>query len=88
MEITGYDDTSLTFVKPGSTPTRWVRVDPNRYFIVLAGRIGTFYDRSGPTFPMLIKTDGQQTQIDAVGIYAMAANGLLARYRRKLITSL
>ena len=69
MEITGYDDTSLTFVKPGSAPTRWVRVDSNRYFLVLAGRIGTFYDGSGPTFPMLIKVDGQQTQIDAVGTY-------------------
>lgn len=70
MNITGFDDTSLTFETPGSSPTRWVRVDPNRYFIVLAGRLGTFYDNSGPTFPMMIKTDGQQTQIDAVGIYA------------------
>ncbi|MFY9555820.1 MAG: hypothetical protein WAV47_13995, partial [Blastocatellia bacterium] len=70
MDITGYDDTSLTFVKPGSAPTRWVRVDANKYFIVLAGRMGTFYDGSGPTFPMLIKMDGQQTHIDAVGIYA------------------
>ncbi|MFY9574006.1 MAG: hypothetical protein WAV20_21620 [Blastocatellia bacterium] len=69
MDITGYDDTSLTFVKPGSAPTRWVRVDANKYFIVLAGRMGTFYDGSGPTFPMLIKMDGQQTQIDAVGTY-------------------
>src|ERR1044071_3865328 len=69
MDIAGYDDTSLTLSKPGSAPTRWVRVDPNRYFIVLAGRIGTFYDGSGPTFPMLIKMDGQQTQIDAVGTY-------------------
>lgn len=69
MEITGYDDTSVTLVKPGSPPMRWIRVDPYRYFIVLAGRIGTFYDGSGPTFPMLIKTDGQQTQIDAVGTY-------------------
>lgn len=69
MEITGYDDTSLTFVKPGSAPTRWVRVDSNRYFLVLAGRTGTFYDGSGPTFPMLIKMDGQKTQIDAVGTY-------------------
>jgi hypothetical protein len=69
MEITGYDDTSLTFVKPGSAPTRWVRVDTNRYFLVLAGRVGTFYDGSGPTFPMLIKMDGQKTQIDAVGTY-------------------
>ncbi len=69
MEIAGYDDTSVTLVKTGSAPTRWVRVDPYRYFIVLAGRIGTFYDGSGPTFPMMIKTGGQQTQIDAVGIY-------------------
>jgi hypothetical protein len=70
MEITGYDDTSLTFVKPGSSPVRWVRVETHRYFIVLAGRMGTFYDGSGPTFPMLIKMDGHQTQVDAVGIYA------------------
>ena len=75
MEITGYDDASLTFVKPGSAPTRWVRDDSNRYFLVLAGRTGTFYDDSGPTFPMLIKTDGQQTQIDAVGTYGTAARG-------------
>jgi hypothetical protein len=71
MEITAYDDTSLTFVKPGSAPVRWVRVDPHRYFLVLAGRLGTFYDGSGPTFPMLIKTGGEQTQIDAVGIYPL-----------------
>jgi hypothetical protein len=69
MEITGYDDASVTLVRPGSQPTRWVRVDPYRYFIVLAGRLGTFYDGSGPTFPMMIKIGGQQTQIDAVGIY-------------------
>jgi hypothetical protein len=69
MEISGYDDTSLTFVKSGSGPTRWVRVDAYKYYLVLAGRLGTFYDNSGPTFPMLIKTDGQQRQIDAVGTY-------------------
>ena len=69
MEIVGHDDTTLTIVKPGSQPTRLVRQETNRYFMVLAGRMGTFYDGSGPTFPMMIKTDGQQTQIDAVGIY-------------------
>jgi hypothetical protein len=71
LEITGYDDTSLTLVKPGSGPSRWVKVDTNRYFMVLAGRSNVFYDSSGPTFPMLIKLDGQQAQIDAVGIYAI-----------------
>lgn len=71
MDITGYDDSSITCVKPGYGPTRWVRVDPYRYFIVLAGRTGTFYDRSGPAFPMLIKMDGAKPQVDAVGIYSV-----------------
>jgi hypothetical protein len=76
MQIAGYDDTSITFGKPGSGPTRWVRVDHNRYFVVLAGRSGTFYDLSGPTFPMLIKMDEGKSQVDAVGIYSVkgAAN--------------
>jgi hypothetical protein len=70
MDITAYDDTSLTLGKHGSGSTRWTRVDPHRYFIVFAGTSGVFFDQSGPSFPMLIKMDGQQTQIDAVGIYA------------------
>jgi len=69
IDITSFDDTSLTIARAGSAPARWVKVEPYKYFIVLAGRIGTFYDGSGPTFPMLIKTDGRQTQIDAVGTY-------------------
>jgi len=43
---------------------------PHRYFLVLAGRRGTFYDKSGPAFPMLIKLDGERTQVEAVGIYS------------------
>lgn len=74
IDIIGYDDTSLTIVKPTSGPTRWIRVDPYRYFIVLAGRTGVFYDRSGPTFPILIKIDGGKTHIDAVGIYSLGRN--------------
>jgi len=70
LDIAAYDDTSLTLGKPGSGSTRWTRVDPHRYFIVFAGTTGVFFDQSGPTFPMLIKMDEQQTQIDAVGIYA------------------
>jgi len=69
IDIAGYDDSSVTLATPGAAPTRWVRVDANRYYLVLAGRMGTFYDNSGPTFPMLIKTDGRHTQIDAVGTY-------------------
>jgi hypothetical protein len=44
--------------------------EPHRHFLVLAARSGTFYDTSGPAFPMLIKLDGKKTQVDAVGIYS------------------
>ncbi len=71
MTIVNYDDTSFTCTKPGSGPTRWIRVDPNRYFLVLAARSGTFYDRSGPAFSMLLKTGELQPRIDAVGTYAV-----------------
>ncbi|HEX8088451.1 MAG TPA: hypothetical protein VF762_06330 [Blastocatellia bacterium] len=71
MDITVYDDTSFTCVRPGYESTRWVRVDPYRYFIVLAARSGTFYDRSGPAFSMLIKLDGAKPEVAAVGIYSV-----------------
>ena len=45
--------------------------EAHRHFLVLAGRRGTFYDNSGPAFPMLIKLDGEQVQVDAVGIYSI-----------------
>lgn len=70
MEIVKYDDVSFTSLRPGAGPTRWVRVDPNRYFIVLAARNGVFFDRSGPAFPMLIKSDGKEVQVKAVGTYS------------------
>jgi hypothetical protein len=70
IRIVKYDDTSFTSENGDSSSVlQWVRMDPNQYFLVLAGRSGVFYDRSGPTFPILIKSDGRETQIDAVGIY-------------------
>ena len=44
--------------------------EPHRYFLVFAGRKGTFYDESGPAFSMLIKLDRERTQVDAVGTYS------------------
>jgi hypothetical protein len=73
MEITAFDDVSFTCARPGAAPARWVRDDDHRHFIVLAARTDTFYDRSGPAFPMLIRTDGRALQIDAVGTYAVGA---------------
>jgi hypothetical protein len=70
MKIVKYDDTSFTSENGDpSSLLQWVRMDTNQYFLVLAGRTGVSYDRSGPTFPILIKSDGRETQIDAVGIY-------------------
>ena len=70
LEIIKHDDASFTSVKPGSEPTRWIRVDPNRYFLVLVARTGVFYDQSGPAFPILIKRAGGETQVDALGTYS------------------
>lgn len=71
MDITAHDDSSFTCAKPGYGSVRWIKVDPHRYFLVFAGRSGVFYDGGGPAFPMLIKTDGRQTEIEAVGLYAV-----------------
>ena len=70
MEISKYDDSSFTCVYAGTSPTRWIRVDSSRYFIILAARSGAFYDRSGPAFPALMKLSGGETKIDAVGVYS------------------
>lgn len=70
MKIIEYTDASLTCELPGYERTRWTKVDPNRYFIILVARRGQFYDTSGPAFPVLIKIVGSESQIDAVGIYS------------------
>jgi hypothetical protein len=68
IKIVKYDDKSFTTGADDYT-LEWERMDSNRYFLVLAGRSGVFYDRSGPTFPILVKTDGRETKVDAVGVY-------------------
>ncbi len=69
MKIVSYDDSSITCAIPGIGTTRWTRVDPNRYFIVLAARQKEFYDDSGSAFPMVIKLTGGTPTIDAFGVY-------------------
>jgi hypothetical protein len=71
VKIIKYGDASFTTASNDHDTLEWERMDSTRYFLVLAGRNGIFYDRSGPTFPILIKTDGRETQIDAVGIYSV-----------------
>lgn len=70
MKVVQYDDVSLTCSIPGIGTTRWTRVDPNRYFIVLTARTEEFYDHTGSAFPVLIKLSGGAPEINAVGLYS------------------
>jgi hypothetical protein len=70
MKVVKYDDSSLTCEIPGIGTTRWTREDPNRYFIVFVARKGEFYDDSGSAFPVLIKSAGKVSTMDAAGIYS------------------
>ena len=72
MKVEKYDDVSLTCAIPGAGTTRWTKVDPNRYFIVLAARTEEFYDHTGSAFPVLIKLAGGVPEINAVGIFSDA----------------
>ena len=69
MKLVSYDDTSITCAIPGIGNTRWTRVDPDRYFMVLTARTGVFYDKTGWAFPMVIKLAGGVPTIDAFGVY-------------------
>ncbi len=69
MKLVSYDDTSITCAISGIGTTRWTRVDPDRYFIVLSARKGEFYDTSGSAFPMVIRLAGGVPTIDAFGVY-------------------
>ena len=73
MKLVSYDDTSITCAIPGIGTTRWTRVDPDRYFIVLSARKGEFYDSSGSAFPTVIKLAGGAPTIDAFGVYLTKA---------------
>lgn len=69
-KIVSYDETSVICELPNKQTVRWVRVEPGRYFMLLAARNDEFYDRSGSAFPVLIKQTGTDSQIDAVGTYS------------------
>jgi hypothetical protein len=70
MKVVSFNDSSITCQIPGVGETRWTRVDPNRYFIVLVAREGEFDDTSGSAFPVVIKLAGGVPQIEAAGLYS------------------
>lgn len=70
LEIETFDDGMFVTKAAGEhgEVTRWTRVDPYRYFVVLAaGKGDPGFGAAG--FAMLIKTDGVHTQTDALGSY-------------------
>jgi hypothetical protein len=71
LQIKTFDDglfVTAASAAAGAALTRWTRVDPQRYFVVLAaGKGDPGFGAAG--FAMLIKTDGVHTQRDAFGVY-------------------
>jgi hypothetical protein len=49
---------------------KWSTAGSQRHFVVLAGRSGVFYERSGPAFVLLMKATAEETAAGAIGIYA------------------
>jgi hypothetical protein len=71
IDITKVDDgafTSAVSSNAGVELTQWTRLDPYRYYVVLAAAKGT-PGYGAPAFAMLIKTDGRQSQTEAFGLY-------------------
>ena len=75
MKVVSFDDSSITCEIPGVVgTTRWTRVDPDRYFMVLVARQNEFYDKSGSAFPVIIKLAGGAAKIDAAGLFSDKGN--------------
>jgi hypothetical protein len=70
MKVVSFTDSSITCQIPGVGETRWTKVDPDRYFIVLVARQGEFYDSSGSAFPIVVKLAGGSAKLDAAGLYS------------------
>jgi hypothetical protein len=70
MKVVSFNDSSITCQIPGVGETRWTRVDPDHYYIVLVARQDEFYDKSGSAFPVVIRTAGGASKIDAAGVYS------------------
>jgi hypothetical protein len=69
MEISQYDDGSFTTLDANSEPTRWVRVEPERYFIVFAAARGEVA-KGGPAFAMLVRAGADsRATTDTFGFY-------------------
>lgn len=78
-EITKYDDGSFTQAVTATADVEyssWVRLDPQRYFVVFAAGKGT-PDVGAAAFAMLTKTDGREAKTDSFGLYPTQKGGVV-----------
>jgi len=89
MEISRYDEGSFTTLDANSDPTRWVRIEAERYFVAFVAQSGEIRT-GGPAFAMLIRTDADgRSLFDAFGLYfaqdALIVGTIPAELRRKFM---
>jgi hypothetical protein len=71
IDVANHDDGIFTSAVKSNADvelTQWKRLDPYRYFVVLAAAKGT-PGYGAPAFAEVIKTDGRQSQIETFGLY-------------------
>jgi hypothetical protein len=74
LEILKFDDASFTTAEPDGEPTRWVRVDPQRYFAVLVAARGN-PGSGGPAFAMLVKADKASPRQEVASAFGFHFDG-------------
>jgi hypothetical protein len=71
INITQADDGAFTSVvtsNAGEEFTQWKRLDPYKYYVILAAAKGT-PGYGAPAFATLVKTDGRESQTESFGLY-------------------
>jgi hypothetical protein len=69
IKIAHSPNTGFMLVNAGSEPSTWSKRDRYQYFVVLAAHHGTPPHKGGPAFGMLLKSDGDKTEIETFGLH-------------------
>jgi hypothetical protein len=82
-----YRDTFTTVDHDNESLIRWIKVEPEKYFIVFAARRGPPIS-GGPAFAMLIRTDRGIAHSEAFGFYFADKEQIVGRLPEKLASKL